>query len=155
MTSSRRGADAATRAAAPVDGPRTAYDNRRRESPYDRGEKEEQKVMRSTAALLAVVGLVLGLASTATAGAITETTTYKKEPFTEPDVDCFGATASIVGTRSGVDHVTMTEDGGIHVTFTEVGRFTLTSANGTFTGHFAVWGGFNVNNLTHGGTFTF
>lgn len=111
--------------------------------------------MRTLAALLAVVGLVLASASSATAGADTETTTFKNEPFTETDVDCLGAPATIVGTRSGVEHVTMTDTGGFHVTFTEVGRFTLTSANGTFTGHFAVWGGFNVNNRNEGGTFTF
>jgi hypothetical protein len=111
--------------------------------------------MRTLAALLVVVGLALAFASAAIAGADTETTTYKDVPFTETDVDCFGAPATIVGTSSGVEHVTVTDMGGFHVTFTDVGTFTLTSVNGTFTGHFAVWGGFNVNNRNEGGTFTF
>ncbi|HSI98002.1 MAG TPA: hypothetical protein VK926_06530 [Gaiellaceae bacterium] len=110
---------------------------------------------RTVAVLGTVVGLVLLFAATATAGATTETTHWKNVPFVDSEVDCFGAAATITGTTSGVEHVTMTDTGGFHVTFTEQGRFMLVSANGTFTGHFAIWGGFNHNNRNEGGTFTF
>ncbi len=105
--------------------------------------------------LLAVAVFVLAFTSSAFAGATTITEHWKNETFQETDVDCLGAAATIDITSSGVFHLTLTDKGGEHATFTEQGTFVLTSANGTFTGHFAIWGGWNANKKTEGGTFTF
>jgi hypothetical protein len=59
--------------------------------------------------------------------------------------------------RSFVEHVTEFDDGRVHATFTDTGTFEATpvAAGMPATGRYTIWGGFNANNSTVNGTFTF
>lgn len=127
--------------------------------------------------LVAAMALLLVSATSAFAKPVTFTFHEKQatESFpTEPeDEECFGSSGTITITYNAVFHVTAAEaDFGdpsdpeddvftppFHVTFTQAGRFVIELESGvTYTGHFSIWGGFNVNDPdeTHGaGTFTF
>lgn len=83
--------------------------------------------------------------------------------FTEPEFDanpCSGAAiASFNAFGTQMAHETFfIEDGQVTevwATFTETGKVSLTDANGvSFTGHFTVWGGFNLNEKNTNNTFT-
>lgn len=64
----------------------------------------------------------------------------------------------IMLTYNPVEHVTAFEDGRVHGTFTQAGTFSAEPLDPTGQdtgGHFAVWGGFNQNNKSVNGTYTF
>jgi hypothetical protein len=114
--------------------------------------------MRKALALSFTTALLLLVAATpAAAGSATTTTvTMKGVVATFADVDpCTGAPVLVTTTSNGVFHTT-TKNGTSHVTFTQAGTFTFGGAGVTGTGHFAIWGGFNVNaGGSVAGTFTF
>jgi len=116
--------------------------------------------MRKFVALLFTVTSLLTLAATpAAAGpATTDTIHFKDLVETFVDVDpCSGAPGTVTTTSNGVFHTTV-KDGTLHTTFTQAGTFVFTPAAPgglSATGHFAIWGGFNVNNQNVAGTFTF
>lgn len=66
---------------------------------------------------------------------------------------------NITTTSNAVEHITKFGDGRKHVTFTEAGTFVASpkddSSLPNYTGHFTIWGGFNVNGDEVNGTFTF
>jgi hypothetical protein len=102
--------------------------------------------------------LVLGAAPAAADPATSTTVIVKDLVETFADTDpCTGAPATVTTTSNGVFHIT-SKDGTEHTTFTQTGTFTLVpiGAGLTATGHFAIWGGFNVNSGGNvAGTFTF
>ena len=110
---------------------------------------------------LLVVAVVVGLALPAVAAPpVTETVIDKDVTLTV--VDFFGCEPGdlyvITLTFNGVDHVTEFADGRVHATFTQTGTFEAVARDSSqpdASGHFAVWGGFNQNNSTVNGTFTF
>jgi hypothetical protein len=90
----------------------------------------------------------------------TETRKNVTESFREDD-PCLGP-SRITITFNDVFHITEfvggPNAGTVHVTFTQAGRFVidpLAVGLPTFTGHFAIWGGFNGNRRSAAGTFTF
>lgn len=99
----------------------------------------------------------------ASAAPITETHHAKGlvETFVDvvPSCEEGGALFTITTTANAVEHVTEFNDGRIHVTFTETGRFSAVPLEDpslpSYTGKFTIWGGFNQNGRTAGGTFTF
>lgn len=117
--------------------------------------------------LLAAVVVAAALALAATASAANHTTVTETDhihgAFTEPQFDvnpCTGATiTSFDAYGNVVAHVTyFLEDGQpteVWATFTETGKVTLTDANDvTYTGHFTVWGNFNLNERNTNNTVT-
>jgi hypothetical protein len=74
-----------------------------------------------------------------------------------PTCDGSGPAAEITLTYNAVEHETIFDDGRVHGTFTQTGTFVATEIESgrTATGNFTVWGGFNQNNQTVNGTFTF
>ena len=115
-------------------------------------------------AMFASLALVL-TALAGPASAAPTTTTFHEKGIVEtfPDVvpSCIpGGETYIVTTRSNlVEHETVFADGRVHSTFTQAGKVvSAVPADGTgptYTGRFAVWGGFNANRRTVNGTFTF
>ena len=65
----------------------------------------------------------------------------------------------ITTTSNRVEHETVFADGRIHETDTDTGTFSAVPKNNpslpSYTGHFAIWDGFNVNGKTVTGAFTF
>ncbi len=114
----------------------------------------------ATVAFLATVA-VLMVPAAASAQPTTETNHAKNVTFTFVDVapTCEGGPLyEITITYNGVEHVTEFEDGRVHVTFTQTGTFVaraLEAGEPDASGRFTVWGGFNQNNQTVNGTFTF
>jgi hypothetical protein len=75
-----------------------------------------------------------------------------------PTCEGGGPLYEITLTYNLVEHVTEFDDGRVHATFTQAGKFVaepldpeLSAASGRFT----IWGGFNQNNQSVNGTFTF
>ena len=75
-----------------------------------------------------------------------------------PTCEGGGPLYEITLTYNLVEHVTEFDDGRVHATFTQTGKFVaepldpeLPGASGRFT----IWGGFNQNNQSVNGTFTF
>jgi hypothetical protein len=118
--------------------------------------------MRRFLAILVSVLAVLGISSSASATPITETVVRKDvvESFSEVD-PCLGPiTINLV--YNDVFHITEQVSGPnagtVHVTFTQAGSFLLETEDASlpdFSGHFAVWGGFNGNAQNASSTFTF
>jgi len=100
--------------------------------------------------------LVFGAAPAAAGPATSSTVVVKDVVEMIDDFDpCTGNPVKVTTTSNGVFHTT-TKDGTSHVTFTQAGTFTFGGAGVTGTGHFAIWGGFNVNaGGSVAGTFTF
>jgi hypothetical protein len=103
-----------------------------------------------------------GVAEAAPHTTVTETQ-LTHGSFTEPEFDanpCTGAAITSFNAFGTVlDHITyFIEDGQITevwATFTETGKVSVTDANGvTYSGHFTVWGGFNLNERNTNDTFT-
>jgi hypothetical protein len=115
--------------------------------------------------LLALAAAALALAATASAAdhtTVTETE-HIHGAFTAPEFDvnpCTGAAiTSFDADGNVVAHATyFLEDGEpteVWATFTETGKVTLTDANSvTYTGHFTLWGNFNLNERNTNNTFT-
>jgi hypothetical protein len=118
--------------------------------------------MRRVIAVSAVCLAVLGLSTTALAKPMTDTVVRKNvvESFSEVD-PCLGPiTINLV--YNDVFHITEQvsgpNTGTIHVTFTQAGSFFIETEDPSlsdFSGHFAVWGGFNGNRQNASETFTF
>jgi hypothetical protein len=93
---------------------------------------------------------------------VTHTEVRKNVTESFPETDpCLGSvTINLV--YNDIFHITEfvsgPNTGSVHVTFTQTGRFLIQTADPTlpnFTGHFAIWGGFNGNRQSASGTFTF
>jgi hypothetical protein len=121
--------------------------------------------MKRLLTLVALAGAALALAATAFAAdhaTVTETENIHGA-FTAPEFDvnpCTGAAiTSFEADGNVVAHVTyFLEDGEPTegwATFTETGKVTLTDTNdATYTGHFTVWGNFNLNERNTNNTVT-
>jgi hypothetical protein len=75
-----------------------------------------------------------------------------------PTCEGGGPLYEITLTYNLVEHVTAFDDGRVHATFTQAGKFVavpLDPADSGASGQFAIWGGFNQNNTSVNGTFTF
>jgi hypothetical protein len=115
-----------------------------------------------------VLGLLIGaLALAGSAMAANHTTVTETDhihgTFTEPEFTgnpCTGAgITSFQADGNVVDHVTyFLEDGQmteVWATFTERGKVAITDDNGvSYSGHFTVWGNFNLNERNTNNTFT-
>lgn len=117
--------------------------------------------MRRLPAIL-VLALVMTLATSAAAAPpVTETITEQgvTETFVDVAPTCeSGALYEITLTYNSVEHGTIFEDGRGHFTFTQTGTFeavALDPSEPDASGRFTVWGGFNQNQKTVNGTFTF
>jgi hypothetical protein len=124
--------------------------------------KECSMLRRVPVVLLAGLALAFGLATTATAAPTTETIHEKGlvETFEDTVPSCEGGGESYIVTTTTnlVEHVTEFDDGRGHFTFPQSGKVSAIPADGTgptYTGHLAVWSGFNANNQETNGTFTF
>jgi opacity protein-like surface antigen len=117
--------------------------------------------MKKLIALLTVAAIAL-LASPASADVVTRTirehdATQNLKNESDP---CFGTISGTL-TYNSVFHVTRftsgPNEGTRHVTFTQAGSFEVSpdGSSVVYTGHFAVWGGFNVNRTNRTYTFTF
>ncbi|MGH8927996.1 MAG: hypothetical protein ACRDWH_06565 [Acidimicrobiia bacterium] len=112
---------------------------------------------------LLVVAVVVGLAIPGLAAPPVNETTNEHdlvETFVDvvPSCQVDGALYNITTTSNLVEHETVFADGRVHATFTQAGTFVaepLDPSGQSASGHFAVWGGFNQNNSTVNGTFTF
>lgn len=118
-------------------------------------------MIRRLFAMLLTAFLVL-LGGPALASPVTETTTQKNlvENFVDVVPTCAGGGPlyDITTTSNLVEHETIFDDGRIHVTFTQTGKFVaepLDAGLPSYRGSFTTWGGFNLNNNTVEGTFTF
>ena len=117
---------------------------------------------RLVVGVIAAVGLLV-VAVPALAGPPETTTTNQKglvETFVDVLPSCEGGPLYTVTTTSNlVEHETVFEDGRFHGTFTQAGKVVAVPLNNpslpSYTGTFAVWGGFNANGTTTSGTFTF
>lgn len=110
--------------------------------------------------LLLVVAVVMGLALPA-AAAPPVTETIVQHGITETFVDffdCEGTLYEITVVYTLIEHSTVFDNGRAHFTFTQTGTFEAVPLDPSLpdaSGHFTVWGGFNQNNSTVNGTFTF
>jgi len=118
-------------------------------------------MFRRLSVALAAVCLVL-VGGPASGDTVTETHTEKDlvETFVDvlPSCEEGAPLYEITTTSNLVEHVTLKDDGTEHFTFTQTGKFVavpLEAGLPTYTGRFTVWAGFNQNNKTVGGTFTF
>jgi hypothetical protein len=117
-------------------------------------------ILRVVAALAASAGLFLVGPAAMAAGPVTTVTHVHglTETFVDVGPDCEGTGLyEITVTYNLVDKVSVFDDGRVHATFTQVGTFEAVSLVGDpgGSGHFTVWGGFNQNQSTVNGTFTF
>jgi hypothetical protein len=107
----------------------------------------------------AVLGLVMGTSSVASAQAFTDTVTVHDITETIVDVNpCTGDPATITITYNGVFHITVDPNGGLHTTGTIAGTFVLVPSDSnlpTYTGHFAQWFGDNSSSNSAGFWVTF
>jgi hypothetical protein len=118
--------------------------------------------MRHVILATAAAALLLLPAGSASAAGGKHTQSYTENihgAFTEtfgPN-PCTGAAISSVQAHGNVvNHVTYFPDSDeVWATFTETGDITLTDANDvTYTGHFALWGNYNLNERNTNQTFT-
>jgi len=120
-------------------------------------------MLRRLLAGVLTVGLLL-IGTPAYAQPPTTETVHEKnvvETFEDvvPTCEFGGPLYSITTTSNRVFHITEFDDGRVHVTFTDTGTFVAEPLEDpslpSYTGKFTVWGGFNQNNQTVNGTFTF
>ena len=106
---------------------------------------------------LAVALMLLAATSSSATSIFTQTIHNDTETFIAA-TPCVEGLATITTTSNAVVHTTVLDGGTAHGTFTQAGTFTLvpldTTAQ-TISGHFAIWGGFNVNAGKFETTFTF
>jgi hypothetical protein len=117
---------------------------------------------------LVLAGPVVALAAFASPAAAANHTTVTETDhvhgaFTEPEFNvnpCSGAAiTSFAADGNVVEHITyFLEDGQmteVWATFTETGKVAITDAAGvSYSGHFTVWGNFNLNERNSNNTFT-
>jgi hypothetical protein len=109
---------------------------------------------------LLLVPLLLGLmAGPAMAQATSTTTPFHGVTEEFPDVNpCTGDPATIRITYNGVLHESTAANGSFHLTGTQTGTVVVTPDDPTlptYTGHFTVWFGGNINSQNEGFWFTF
>ena len=113
-------------------------------------------------AMAAAMLIFAGAAQAAQHTTVTETN-HIHGAFAEPNFDANPCTGAAITNFSAfgnvVEHETLfIEDGQVTevwATFTETGKVSATDASGvTFTGHFTVWGNFNLNEKNTNNTFT-
>ncbi len=115
---------------------------------------------RLFATVFAAVALLLMGGPALAAPPMTDTTTRQNvvETFDDALPTCEGGEQYTIttNTRNIIEHSTVFDDGRAHFTFTATGTFVATSAGlPSYTGTFAVWGGWNANGQVENGTFTF
>ena len=124
----------------------------------------EEPAMRRFSLALGIVPLILALSTGpvgAAAGGIGHTVTitqHQHGEFTIPDAvnPCNGHVIAIAVDGNSVEHITFFPDGDeVWMTFTTTGKFTGIDGDVTYTGHFTVWGNFNLNERNSNSTFTF
>ncbi len=97
------------------------------------------------AALVAALGLLVGMHSVASAEAVTGTTTFHDATQSFQDVDpCTGDPVTVTVNYDGVFSYAVDPQGGVHVTGTTAGTFEVVPFDPslpTYTGHFASWFG--------------
>lgn len=107
----------------------------------------------------ALLGLLVGMPSVASAEAETETITLHGVTETMPDVNpCTGDPVTVSITYNGVIHFTADPQGGGHVTGTFAGTVEVVPVDPslpTYTGHIASWFGGNVSSNNEGDWETF
>ena len=119
---------------------------------------------RLCAAVIAAAAMLMftGVAQAAQHTTVTQTN-HIHGVFAEPNFDANPCTGAPITNFSAfgnvVEHETFfIEDGQVTevwATFTETGKVSATDANGvSFTGHFTVWGNFNLNEKNTNNTFT-
>lgn len=98
-------------------------------------------------------------AHAAGAGAQSYTQVLKNQTDVSSDVNpCSGVTGTLSQTYNGVFHITTLADGELWATFTQTGSISFVpddASQPSYSGHFTVWGGFNVNERNSTDTFTF
>lgn len=106
-----------------------------------------------TAASLAMTSLV---AVPSPAHADTTIEKSGTQTFREND-PCLGGRVTITVAYNAVYHENQDSAGGWHFTFTEEGDFSAVGRTDSWTGHYTVWGGANIDgpNRAQNGTFTF
>jgi hypothetical protein len=112
---------------------------------------------------LVAAGLLLVGAPALAQPPVTETTVQKNlvETFVDvvPTCEGGGPLYTITTTSNFIEHTTTFDDGRIHATFTQTGTFVAVPLEDpslpSYTGKFTIWGGFNQNNQSTNGTFTF
>jgi hypothetical protein len=112
---------------------------------------------------LVAAGLLLVGAPAFAQPPVTTTTVQKNlvETFVDviPLCEEGGPPYSITLTSNLVEHETVFDDGRVHATFTQTGTVVAEPLEDpslpSYTGKVTIWGGFNQNNQTVNGTFTF
>jgi hypothetical protein len=137
------------------------YDGPARRGPitHQRGDFMVRRLLIG----LVAAGLLLVGAPAFAQPPVTETTVEKNlvETFVDvvPTCEGGGPLYTITTTSNLVEHTTTFDDGRIHATFTQTGTFVAVPLEDpslpSYTGKFTIWGGFNQNNQTVNGTFTF
>ena len=121
-------------------------------------------MLRRIFAVALAAGLLVLIGAPAYAAPPVTTVTHEKDlvetfvdvvPTCEPD----GPLYTITTTGNLVSKESVFDDGRVHATFTQTGTFVAEPLEDpslpSFTGKFTIGGGFNLNNKTANGTFTF
>jgi len=121
-------------------------------------------MLRRICAAALAAGLLLLIGAPAYAAPPDTTVTHEKnlvETFVDvvPTCEADGPLYTITTTSNLVSKESVFDDGRVHATFTQTGTFVAEPLEDpslpSFTGKFTTWGGFNLNNKTVNGTFTF
>ena len=122
-------------------------------------------MLRRLFVLLAGLALFLGLGGPASAAPpVSNTVTHEKnlvENFVDvlPTCEGGGPRYDVTITTNLVSKETVFPNGNVHATFTQTGKVVAVPLHDpslpSYTGHVTIWGGFNQNNQTVNGTFTF
>jgi hypothetical protein len=123
------------------------------------GTRQVTATARKLLFVAAVLGLLVGMSSVASAEAVTETITFHNATETFQDVNpCTGDPVTVTGTYNGVFHYTADPEGGVHVTGTSAGAFDVVPFDPslpTYTGRFATWFGESTSSNSDGDWVTF
>ena len=109
---------------------------------------------------LGVMAGLLAVAPAALAAGGNHTVTYTKHVHStivqNQKAPCTGDRVAITETVNGVQHITFfVNSDEVWATFTLTGSASFTDQGVDYTGHFTVWGNFNLNEQNQNSTFTF
>ena len=118
---------------------------------------------RLSVILVTGLALAFGLSTAATAGPPITNEVIHEHKFVESFQDVLptcepGELYNVTTTTNLVFKETTFANGTVHSTFTQTGKVSAAPADGTgptYTGQVTIWGGFNQNNRSAAGTFTF